>query len=119
MGNFGRATIFGLMALLCWDSHAQAAPIRVGVADISQSQLSLFVAKDKGYYRQEGLDVELILMPGAIANQALIAGNVEYTTVPTAGLTAALQGAPLRILFTTYHKAMFWLYSRPEIRDVK
>jgi len=58
-------------------------------------------------------------MPGAIANQALIAGNVEYTTVPTAGLTAALQGAPLRILFTTYYKAMFWLYSRPEIRDIK
>jgi ABC-type nitrate/sulfonate/bicarbonate transport system substrate-binding protein len=119
MGNFVTATIFGLMALLYWDSHAQAAPIRVGVADISQSQLSLFVAKDKGYYRQEGLDVELILMPGAIANQALIAGNVEYTTVPTAGLTATLQGAPLRILFTTFYKAMFWLYSRPEIRDVK
>ena len=58
-------------------------------------------------------------MAGATANQALIAGNVDYTTVPTAGLTAALQGAPLKILFTSYHKAMFWLYSRPEIREVK
>jgi ABC-type nitrate/sulfonate/bicarbonate transport system substrate-binding protein len=105
---------------LLWCSHAaQTATVRVGVADISQSQISLFVAKDKGYYHQEGLDVELILMPGAIANQALIAGNVEYTTVPTAGLTAALQGAPLRVLFTTYYKAMFWLYSRPEIRELK
>src|SRR5215467_13909043 len=92
---------------LFWCMQTAEATIRVGVADISQSQLSVFVAKDKGYYRQEGLDVELILMPGAIANQALIAGNVEYTTVPTAGLTAALQGAPLRILFTTYYKAMF------------
>jgi NitT/TauT family transport system substrate-binding protein len=117
--KFPPATTACFLALF-WCFHtAGAASVRVGVADISQSQLSLFVAKDKGYYRQEGLDVELILMPGAIANQALIAGNVEYTTVPTAGLTAALQGAPLRVLFTTYHKAMFWLYSRPEIRDVK
>lgn len=108
-----------LLGFLCCARVVDATGVRVGVADISQSQLSLFVAKDKGYYRQEGLDVELILMPGAIANQALIAGNVEYTTVPTAGLTAALQGAPLRILFTTYYKAMFWLYSRPEIREVK
>ena len=117
--NLRSSTISFIVALFSCAYVAQAASVRVGVADISQSQLSLFVAKDKGYYRQEGLDVELILMPGAIANQALIAGNVEYTTVPTAGLTAALQGAPLRVLFTTYHKAMFWLYSRPEIRDVK
>lgn len=106
-------------ALFYCADQVEAAAVRVGVADISQSQLSLFVAKDKGYYRQEGLDVELVLMAGATANQALIAGNVDYTTVPTAGLTAALQGAPLKILFTTYHKAMFWLYSRPEIREVK
>jgi NitT/TauT family transport system substrate-binding protein len=117
--KFGTKTMAYFLAFFCGFCEAQAASVRVGVADISQSQLSLFVAKDKGYYRQEGLDVELILMPGAVANQALIAGNVEYTTVPTAGLTAALQGAPLRILFTTYHKAMFWLFSKPEIRELK
>ncbi len=117
--NLRSSTISFIVALFACAYVAEAATVRVGVADISQSQLSLFVAKDKGYYRQEGLDVELILMPGAIANQALIAGNVEYTTVPTAALTAALQGAPLRVLFTTYQKAMFWLYSRPEIREVK
>jgi NitT/TauT family transport system substrate-binding protein len=49
----------------------------------------------------------------------LIGGNVEFTTVPTAGLQAALQGAPLKVVLSTFHKPMFWLYSRPQIRSVK
>ena len=96
---FKLETIVLVTALFYCADQVEAAAVRVGVADISQSQLSLFVAKDKGYYRQEGLDVELVLMAGATANQALIAGNVDYTTVPTAGLTAALPGCSVENSF--------------------
>ena len=48
--------VFVTAPFFCAD-QVEAAAVRVGVADISQSQLSLFVARDKGYYRQEGLDV--------------------------------------------------------------
>ncbi|MET0585139.1 MAG: ABC transporter substrate-binding protein [Candidatus Binatia bacterium] len=91
--------------------------VAVPVLDVTQS--ALFVARDQGYFQKEGLDVELILMRGGVANQALIGGNVEFTTVPTAGLQAALQGAPLKVVLSTFHKPMFWLYSRPQIRSVK
>ena len=91
--------------------------VAVPVLDVTQS--ALFVARDRGYFQKEGLEVDLILMRGGVANQALIAGNVEFTTVPTAGLQAALQGAPLKVVLSTFHKPMFWLYSRPEIRSVK
>jgi NitT/TauT family transport system substrate-binding protein len=107
------AFFFGLAA------RTEARNITVGVPVLDVSQSALFIAKDKGYYRQEGLDVELILMRGGVANQALIAGGVDFTTVPTAGLAAALQGAALRVLFTTFHRPLFWLYSRPEIGDIK
>ena len=91
--------------------------VAVPVLDVTQS--ALFVARDRGFFQKEGLEVDLILMRGGVANQALIAGNVEFTTVPTAGLQAALQGAPLKVVLSTFHKPMFWLYSRPEIRSVK
>ena len=84
---------------------------RCPVLDVTQS--ALFVARDRGYFQKEGLEVDLILMRGGVANQALIAGNVEFTTVPTAGLQAALQGAPFKVVLSTFHKPMFWLYSRP------
>lgn len=103
-------------ALVAW-AEARKVTVAVPVLDVTQS--ALFVARDQGYFQKEGLDVELILMRGGVANQALIGGNVEFTTVPTAGLQAALQGAPLKVVLSTFHKPMFWLYSRPEIRSVK
>lgn len=98
---------------------AEARKITVGVPVLDVTQSALYVARDRGYFQKEGLEVDLILMRGGVANQALIAGNVEFTTVPTAGLQAALQGAPLKVVLSTFHKPMFWLYSRPEIRNIK
>jgi NitT/TauT family transport system substrate-binding protein len=98
---------------------ADARKITVAVPVLDVTQSALYVARDRGFYQKEGLDVELILMRGGVANQALIAGNVEFTTVPTAGLQAALQGAPLKVVLSTFHKPMFWLYARPEIRGAK
>ena len=109
----------GLLTSLALIAPAEARKINVGVPVLDVTQSALYVARDRGYYKKEGLDVELILMRGGVANQALIAGNVEFTTVPTAGLQAALQGAPLKVVLSTFHKPMFWLYSRPEIRDAK
>ena len=59
------------------------------------------------------------MMPAPVSNLALIAGNVDFTSVPTAAITAALRGAPLRVLFTSFDKPLFWLYAKPEIRDLK
>jgi ABC-type nitrate/sulfonate/bicarbonate transport system substrate-binding protein len=98
---------------------AESAAIKVGIADHTVSQIALYVSKDKGYYASEDLAVDLVLMSGAVSNLALIGGNVDFTTVPTAALTAALRGAPLRILSTTFTRPVWLLYSRPEIMDIK
>jgi NitT/TauT family transport system substrate-binding protein len=104
-------------AALVTCAEARKVTVAVPVLDVTQS--ALFVARERGFFQKEGLEVDLILMRGGVANQALIAGNVEFTTVPTAGLQAALQGAPLKVVLSIFHKPMFWLYSRPEIRSVK
>jgi NitT/TauT family transport system substrate-binding protein len=109
------ALFVGTLLVTC--AEARKVTVAVPVLDVTQS--ALFVARDRGYFQKEGLEVDLILMRGGVANQALIGGNVEFTTVPTAGLQAALQGAPLKVVLSTFHKPMFWLYSRPEIRSVK
>jgi NitT/TauT family transport system substrate-binding protein len=100
-------------------TRAEARKVSVGVPVLDVTQSALYVARERGYYQKEGLEVDLILMRGGVANQALIAANVEFTTVPTAGLQAAIQGAPLKVVLSTFHKPMFWLYSRPEIRSIK
>jgi NitT/TauT family transport system substrate-binding protein len=81
--------------------------------------LPFTIARDKGYYRAEGLDVELILMSAPNASRALLSGDVAVATVGGAGLPPLLRGSPMKFLFTTYNRAMFWLYAKSEIRDVK
>src|SRR4029077_8941960 len=58
-------------------------------------------------------------MSAPIASRALLGGDVEVATVGGAGLPAVLSGAPLRFVFTTYSKPMFWLFGNSGIRSVK
>jgi ABC-type nitrate/sulfonate/bicarbonate transport system substrate-binding protein len=102
-----------------WLSIATADSFKVAIPSTTQAVMAFSTARDKGYYRAEGLDVELILMSAPIASRALLSGDVAVATVGGAGLPPILRGSPLKFLFTTYNRAMFWLYAKPEIRDVK
>jgi ABC-type nitrate/sulfonate/bicarbonate transport system substrate-binding protein len=59
------------------------------------------------------------MMPAAIASRALMAGNVDFATIGGSAITAALGGAPLRVLFSSFSRSLFWLYSKAEIAEVK
>jgi NitT/TauT family transport system substrate-binding protein len=97
----------------------RAEIFKVAMPSTTQAVLPFTIARDKGYYRAEGLDVELILMSAPTASRALLSGDVAVATVGGAGLPPVLRGSPMKFLFTTYNRAMFWLYAKPEIRDVK
>jgi len=97
----------------------KAEVLKIAIPSTTQAVLAFTIARDKGYYRAEGLDIELILMSAPIASRALLSGDVAVATVGGAGLPPVLRGSPFKFLFTTYNRAMFWLYAKPEIRDVK
>jgi ABC-type nitrate/sulfonate/bicarbonate transport system substrate-binding protein len=98
---------------------AQERVVKVGIPAVNMSVISFSTALDKGFYRDEGLRVELILMPAAIASRALIAGETHFAAVGGATMPAVIQGAPLRFLFSTFNRPLYWLYSRRELNDVK
>jgi ABC-type nitrate/sulfonate/bicarbonate transport system substrate-binding protein len=58
-------------------------------------------------------------MRGAPAIQGLIGGTVPFASSGGAGLLPIVRGAPLRIIFTTFSRPMFWLYSKAEIRTME
>jgi len=92
--------------------------IPVQIPSITPAVSPFAVARDRGYYRQEGLDVELVVIPSALGMQAMLGGNVKFATAGGAGLLPILRGAPARYVFTSFSRPMFWLYARPEIRSV-
>ena len=80
---------------------------------------SFFVAKEQGYYKQEGLDVDFVVITGAGVVQALIGGDLHFAISAGAALVPILRGIPLRFIFTSFNRPIFWIYSRPEIQSVE
>jgi ABC-type nitrate/sulfonate/bicarbonate transport system substrate-binding protein len=56
-------------------SSAQGKKVRFSTSAISISELPFKVAQLKGFWREEGLDVETILIRGAVGMQALLAAR--------------------------------------------
>jgi NitT/TauT family transport system substrate-binding protein len=111
-----------VVALLCVASNNNAQELvktPVQIPAITPAATAFAVARDRGYYRQEGLDAQLIVMPSALGTQALLGGNVKFSTAGGAGLLPILRSAPIRFMFTTFNRPMFWLYSRSDIRSVE
>jgi NitT/TauT family transport system substrate-binding protein len=110
-----------LMTMMVTSFPADAQQLRkvpVGIPAIGISSGSFIVAKEAGFYREEGLDVELVVMRGAPAIQGLIGGTVPFASSGGAGMLPIVRGAPLRIMYTTFYRPMFWLYSKAEIRTI-
>ena len=114
-----RIIFFSLLSMILLAANVNAGRVRVAMPSTTHAVLAFSTSRDKGYYRDEGLDVELILMSAPIASRALLSGDVEVATVGGAGLPPVLSGAPLRFIFTTYNRPMFWLFGKAEIRSVK
>jgi NitT/TauT family transport system substrate-binding protein len=110
-------TVFTPLLLFIANSQAQKA--HLAVAAHSMAQIAHFVAQEKGYYREEGLEPRIVMMSAPVAGLALIGGNVEFGGVSGSLLPPILTGAPLRFVLSAFYRPMFWLYSRPDIKVIK
>ena len=109
-------------ALLFIGSNSDAqelVKVPVQIPAITPAVTAFAVARERGYYRQEALDVQLVVMPSGLGTQALLGGNVKFSTAGGAGLMPILRGAPVRFMFTSFSRPMFWLYARSDIRSVE
>jgi ABC-type nitrate/sulfonate/bicarbonate transport system substrate-binding protein len=94
--------------------------VRFSVAAITGSYMDEFVAIEKGYHRDEGLSVEMIRAGGGIATQALIAGDLHFSTSAGSALSAMLRGAEVRVIYTNIDRPGYQLWSaQSEIKTLK
>src|SRR6266508_5629910 len=122
MAKLGIALV-GLALLLApaiqASAPAQSARIHISAPSKSLSWFPIHLTREKGFYRAEGLDVDYVIMKPQIAMQALIAGDVGYTTALGSTIRAAIRGVPVRVVMTIADKPLFALISRPGINSVE
>jgi NitT/TauT family transport system substrate-binding protein len=92
--------------------------IKFALPGNSMGYLPLFVAVHRGFFKDEGLDIELPRLIPAMAQNALLAGEVQYHGLADSGLRLAARGLPIKAIFYGADRPMYYLVAQKEIRSV-
>ena len=96
-------------------SNIYAERVRTVIPRATLNYLSVPVAEVKGYFRDESLENETIVIPGSSAIAALVSGEVDYSGAGGTGMRAALRGAPIKAVMFQTEKVTWYLIATPEI----
>jgi NitT/TauT family transport system substrate-binding protein len=112
--------IFALIVISLFCAYARAADkIRVSVTNYNLSYLAAGVAAERGFFKEEGLDVEIIRMNANVAMSSLISGDVDYTMIFASVIRAAMRGIPLKVIAVLIDSPPYAFIARPEIAAMK
>lgn len=97
---------------------ARAERIRLGLPSRSMGYLPLFVALNRGFFRDENIDLDLLLMLPNIAHNALLSGEIDYHGVADSALRLAAKGAPIKTIFFGTTLPNYFVIAKPQIKTV-
>ena len=101
------------------EKSARLAPVRIGYVSRSILDMPFIVARDRGYFREEGLEPELIFMKAAQTIPAMLAGGIDFGTATGTAVAAAVSGVDVRIVFALTDKPSFDLLAAPHIATLQ
>ena len=98
-------------------SHAEV--IRTSYSGTSGQNLPFWVTHEAGLFKKQGLSAELILISGGSTNiQALLANELQFVNLGgSSPIQAALQGADIVIIATSYNLMPYGLITHKSIRS--
>ena len=110
----------GLVLFLAPGVQAQLTKIRAVYPSVDVQYLPAYLGQTKGFFKEEALDVELIVMRGARSGvQALLSGDVQFGLALGAAFSAIWSGGDLKIVAQMTNMLPFSLVVRPEIKRVE
>jgi len=84
----------------------------------STSVFALIIAQKEGYFREEGLNVELLSIRGEIAIRTTLAGEVDFFTNAGSALAAAVRSVPVKLVTVFQDKPSWDLIAQPEVKSI-
>ena len=93
--------------------------VRIGVSNYNLSNLTVGVAHTRDFFKQEGIDAEIVRMNPNVATMALVSGDVDYTTLIGSVIGANLKGAKLKMIACSQDRTPLALVGKPELKSVK
>jgi len=107
-----------MLAFLLMELRADAVALEtVHLALPSRSfQMAIFpLAQERGYMREEGIDLRPILIRPVTSIQAMLSGDIQFTMAGTSALVAATRGVPVKVILAVNDQVLQWVLSKQEI----
>ena len=115
------SSVWFLVVFLCFPTSLLAqklTKLTAGYSSVSTSFLPLWIAKETGIFKKNGLDVQMVFFnTGTIAVQALLSGDSPISHTAGSGVINSVLGGSDAVLIVGGTVSLdWWLLSRPEIK---
>jgi len=101
------------------DKPKELTRVRMGLAARSTTSMPFFVAKERGFFREEGLEVELIVMQAIQTIQATLANSTQFASATGSAVSSAVSGVDIRVILAVTDQPSFDLIVQPNITTVQ
>jgi NitT/TauT family transport system substrate-binding protein len=108
---------FAIVVYALSTSIVCAEQIRTAIPQANLNYLSIYVADARGFFKDEGLENETVVISGPLATAALLSGDVDFSGGGGSGMRAALKGAPVKGIYFQTEKVTFYLVADPSIKS--
>ena len=112
--------VFALLIMLGAHSALGAEAlkkIRIASKGGGEALVPYVIPQRLGFYREEGLDVDVIVTRGTVTTQVVVSGAVDYSN--GGSIPAILGGAHLKIILVNSDKPAQYLVTSPKIANIK
>jgi NitT/TauT family transport system substrate-binding protein len=110
-----------LFLIIVPDAPGQSSLEKIVITYPSRSiaSVDLYIAQDRGFFRQEGLQAEIVQARGNIGVTALLSGDAHaINNVGTIIRAMERSDLPAKVVSQSLKKNLFWLVTRPDIKSV-
>jgi ABC-type nitrate/sulfonate/bicarbonate transport system substrate-binding protein len=96
-----------------------ADKIRVGVPQQVVHWMVFPLAQQKGFFKEEGFDAEIVRITGPSGRSALMSGDIDYYTTIAFIVQSAILGLPVKVVAAYVICPPFVLMTRPEFKSAQ
>src|SRR5918992_1444848 len=99
---------------------AGQTPVRINWTAVTGAQSGMFMAKQEGLFKKNGLDVELIHIPSSSRGiQAILAGEIAFSFMDGSNAAqASLKGANIALVAGATNRQVFSLMAKSDIKKI-
>jgi NitT/TauT family transport system substrate-binding protein len=96
-----------------------ADKVRISVTNFNMSFLPSGLAVKRGFFKEEGIEAEVIRMNANVAITALASGDTDYTMIFGSVVRAAIRGLPVRVVASLIDGSTHALIARPDFKTAR